>query len=469
MTFVLMFTAALLILTSCASPGPGNEGTAAGTVSAASNTADGTEPSQGAAEPVIQSSADSGNANEGITEASGQTSTSSVGDIDASNTGSAGDIDANSAGNAGAGDTGSASSPTVGSLTLESVKKAAQDAGYETEDMTDIRQHTEPSPVKGFFILYQDEHLQAQVPVYEFSTPEAAQEYARQVNESGYNLCIANGRILTLTSTSYGVVVNDKENALLETLLQSKVMAYTEAPAAAVGTAKDYAEAYLQIDTILKALNKLVNKSVLLHDKGVPEGERIEAAFITFSLVSSGDLSFTAELCEDQARLDALVKTWELFGATDMKLAHDAPHDYILKGKRAGLDTTFELHCRFDPATGSLSLKDTDGGELLEWYEFVPLGGGKYAFQTLYERAVVEYRDGKIPYFIYSQNTRSKEFAYDPGKDGIFGKKSGMDEAWVEKGGEDSHEQFLRFDGTKIKIAANTFDGKRFKAEIAAQ
>ena len=354
-------------------------------------------------------------------------------------------------------------------LTLAGIKKAAQEAGYEVGVVDEYQMDNEPKPVDGFSLIYKDENNQSNIPVIEFKNADDARAYAKQINEEGYVLSIVNGKYLTMTGAKYGVTLNDNERSLLETLLKTKAMEYTEADPVKLEPAKDYAGACLQRDAIYKALDKLVNKSVLLHDKAVAGDKRISAAFVSFTLISSGDLAFTSNLCEDQVQLDAVVKLWKMFGVTDMKLKHDAAHDYVLTGKRMGLDTTFEIHCTFDPETGSLRLTDIDGGEVLELYEFVPLGGDKYAFQTLYERAIVEYKDGKIMSFIYSLNKRDKALAYNSGSDGIYGKSGEVDEAWVSKAGEDSCEQFISSNGTKLKIAADSFTGERLKVEIDIQ
>lgn len=359
--------------------------------------------------------------------------------------------------------------PTDSGLTLAGIKKAAEEAGYAVEAVEDFQMSKEPKPVDGFNVLYKDKNSESHIPILEFKNAEDALTYAEQVNEAGYNLCIVNGRHLTLTGAQYGVTVNDNEKNLLETLLKSKVMEYMEASSVPLEPAKDFAGAYLQIDAISKALDKLVNKSILLHDKAVPEDQRIGATLTVYSPLSSGDLAFTSNLCEDQAQLDAIVQVWEMFGCTDVKLRHDAAHDYVLTGKRAGLDTAFEIHCFFAPDTGSLRLTDIDGGEAFELYEFVPLGGDKYAFQTLYARAIVEYKDGEIISFIYSLNKTDKTLAYNFTSDSIYGKSGAVDEAWVSKAGEDSYERFISYDGAKLKIAADNFMGERLKAEIDAQ
>jgi hypothetical protein len=269
-----------------------------------------------------------------------------------------------------------------------------------------------------------------------------------------------------MTSAKFGVVINENEKDALEALLESKVMEYVEPIPASVNYSKDYAGAYSQINVISKAIDKLVNKSALLHDKALPKDDPKRLESILFSPLTSADLAFTAVLSEDQTQLDAVVQVWEMFGCTDVKLKHDIPNDYTLTGKRAGVDTSFELHCMYSPEKGSLRLVDKDGSQLVELYEFVPLGEDKYAFQSLYERGIVEYKNGKILSLIYSLNKRDKASAYDITKDSIYPEGQGTDEAWVLKYGEDNYEQYISFNGSTLKIAADSFMGGRLKAEI---
>lgn len=349
------------------------------------------------------------------------------------------------------------------------IKKAARESGYEIETVDEYQMDNDPKPADGFNLIYMDDYSQSYIPVFEFKNADEALIYAEQISGEGYSRSIVNGKYLTMTSARYGVIMNDNEKNLLEKLLKTEVTEFTEADPVIPEPAEDYAGACLQIKAIYNALDKTVNKSVLLYDKAAAEDKRISASFVTFSLILSGDLSFTSNLCEDQTQLDAVVQLWEMFGVADMKLIHDAANEYILTGKRMGLDTTFEIQCSFNPETGSLRLLDADGGEVLEFYEFVPLGGDKYAFQTLYERLIVEYKDGIIVSFIYSLSKREKELAYNPASDGIFGKSDGIDEAWVSVKGEDSYEQFISGAGTKLKITADSFTGDRLKIEIDIQ
>lgn len=89
---------------------------------------------------------------------------------------------------------------------------------------------------------------------------------------------------------------------------------------------------------------------------------------------------------------------------------------------------------------------------MVELYEFVPLGGDKYAIQTLFECGIVEYKDGKIISFIYSLKKRDKALAYVINKDCIYPNGQGTGETWVSKNGEDSYEQFISFRGINLKL-----------------
>jgi hypothetical protein len=178
---------------------------------------------------------------------------------------------------------------------------------------------------------------------------------------------------------------------------------------------------------------------------------------------------FTATLNEDEANIDAVKQMWEMFGVADMQVEHPGPHTYVLSGKRAGLDTSFEIKCAFDPATGALRIVDTDGGEVVELFEFVPLAPDKFVFQTRFTRTMVTYRDGKVESFLFSQNESQKELAYGADTDGIYPNGGGADDSWVSAAGEETYGQFLVFDGDTLSIAADTFMGERVTFAIGVE
>lgn len=342
-------------------------------------------------------------------------------------------------------------------LTLAGIKSEVEAAGYTVEGGLDEYQtDSDPKPADGFNWTYEDEYSMSNIPVYEFNNAEDALAYAKQINAEGYSRAVVNGKFVTMTRSSYGIVDNENEKSFLERLLKTQISEYVESEPVLLQPAEDYAGACLQIRAITAALDKLVNKSVILHDKTAPEGLQVKLAFISFYMLNSGDLSFTASLCEDQAEIDAIVQLWQSWGVGDFEIIHDNPHEYVMTGTRMGMETTFEIECSFHPETGSLRLIDTDGGQMLELYEFVPLGDDKYAFQTQNERAIVEYKEGRIVSFIYTLN-RSEDFVYQADTDGIFGECEGIDEAWVLAKGEENYDQFLVGKDGKLYISAVSF------------
>ena len=350
--------------------------------------------------------------------------------------------------------------PVDAGITLESVKKAALDAGYAAEDIPEITVQTEPVPVRGIYVNYMDETLQSQCPVYEFKSAAEAMSFAREVNDSGYSLCIVNDKLLAMTDAKYGIILHDKEKAVLESFLESRFLPYEEPALPPVNPDKDYAGAASRIERIQQSLDKLINQSVILHAKSLPTEAQTALSFITFSLVGSADLSFTAPLNENQANIDAVIQTWELYGCTDVKISHDKPHEYVMTGTRAGMDAPFAIHCVYSPEQDSISLLDKDEEELLEFFEYVPLGNDRYAFQTLYERAIVSYQDGEITSLSYSLKPRSFEYAYSPETDNIYPDGMGADDAWVFAAGKDVFEQTIVLDGTNLQISAEDFTGE---------
>ena len=356
-----------------------------------------------------------------------------------------------------------------GVITLESVKQAALAAGYAAEDIPAIDVHQEPVPVRGIYVNYADDTYQSQCPVYEFKDDTDTMAFARQVNDAGYSRCIVNGKLLAMTEAKYGVILHDSEKAVLESFLAGSFLPYAEPAAPPVSQDKDYAGAASRIGVIQKAIDKLVNRSVVLHMKSLPEEDAGMLQSISFSLVNSADLSATASLCEDQAEIDSVIGTWQLYGCEDVKILHDKPHDYTMTGKRAGMDSSFAIHCVYSPEKDSLSLVDKDGKDYAEFFEFVSLGQDRYAFQTLYERAVVSYRDGEITSLAYSLKPRSRELAYQPGKDPVFPDGNGVADAWVLAAGEDAFEQLIAYDGAKLQLSAVDFTGTKRTYEVNVQ
>jgi hypothetical protein len=183
-------------------------------------------------------------------------------------------------------------------------------------------------------------------------------------------------------------------------------------------------------------------------------------------MLTSGNLAFTSYLSENEDDRNIMAQIWTGFGVSNMKIERTAAHTYELTGIRAGMDAPFLIRCAFDQASDSLRLVETDGDRVIELFEFVPLGGDTYAFQTISERAVITYREGKITAFAYSL-LKSGADGYDPDTDGIY-TKGGLNEAWVMELGEDGYQQLVTYDGAVLKIHAESFfTGKLVSADIS--
>lgn len=365
-------------------------------------------------------------------------------------------------------DTGQKTTTAVidSSLTLEGLKKEAERLGYETIPIDDFQFMGDPSPSDGFNVHYVDSNSDTTIPVLEFNSPDDALKYARNVNAEGYNICIVNGRFITMARAQYGIPMNDDEADFLAKLLKSEVMAPPDEPGSPIiSIAEDYAGACKQIDVIKKALNTLVNRAVLTHDKSAAEDKNFSTAFISFNMLTSGNLSFTSYLSENEKDRDTLAIIWTGLGVSDMKVERTDTHTYELTGKRAGMEAPFLIRCAFSPSSGALRLVETNDDRVDDLLEFVPLGGEKFAFQTKSERAVVTYKDGKITAFSYSL-LQSETGEYSPDADSIFD-RSGLDEAWVMASGEERFSQRVTYDGAVIKIYAESFfTGSRVSADI---
>jgi len=91
-------------------------------------------------------------------------------------------------------------------LTLEKLKAKAQEHGYEVTPVEGYQLTDSIKPEDGFNLHYVDDNSDAFVPVFEFSSSDDALKYAGGVNSAGYNLCIVNGRFVTMTGAQYGIV-----------------------------------------------------------------------------------------------------------------------------------------------------------------------------------------------------------------------------------------------------------------------
>ena len=231
--------------------------------------------------------------------------------------------------------------------------------------------------------------------------------------------------------------------------------------------ASDYPGAVKQVGILTNILNTLVNRTVLTHDKSAPPDKNFSAAYIDFRMLTSGNLGFTSYLSENEDDRNMMHQIWTGFGVKDMEITRTAAHTYEVTGIRAGMPDPFLISCAFDPQSGSLRLVETNGEFVSELIEFVPLGERQVTLFKHYPNVpVITYKDSEITAFAYS-HLKSETAGYDPESDGIF-KKTGLNEEWVMVAGENSYSQRVNYDGTVLKIHAESFfTGSIVSADIS--
>jgi len=109
-----------------------------------------------------------------------------------------------------------------GGVTLDSMKKAARDAGYEVEDS--YSDAWGDGIVGGFTVTYPSEYSNIHTPVLEFKDKASADAVAKQEKDAGYNYPVQNGKFLTFISASGGVVENEDEKTFFESLINGRTI-----------------------------------------------------------------------------------------------------------------------------------------------------------------------------------------------------------------------------------------------------
>ena len=88
-----------------------------------------------------------------------------------------------------------------GGVTLDSMKKAARDAGYEVEDS--YSDAWGDGIVGGFTVTYPSEYSNIHTPVLEFKDKASADAVAKQEKDAGYNYPVQNGKWVQIEDKWY--------------------------------------------------------------------------------------------------------------------------------------------------------------------------------------------------------------------------------------------------------------------------
>jgi len=103
----------------------------------------------------------------------------------------------------------------AGDVTLESMKAALRDAGYEIAIEDTIAENL--GSVKGFFFAYERADGYINIPVFEFESEKDANDYAAIINGYDNQTAVTNGKYLTTAEKN-----NKKEKDFLKKLLNGK-------------------------------------------------------------------------------------------------------------------------------------------------------------------------------------------------------------------------------------------------------
>ena len=126
--------------------------------------------------------------------------------------------DPSSGGGSNATDKPSNNNNNSGGVALDSMKKAARDAGYEVEESYSTVWGD--GIVGGFSVDYGD----MTTPVLEFNDKASADAVAKQEKDAGYNYPVQNGKFLTFAAASEGIVEDDDEKAFFESLINGRTI-----------------------------------------------------------------------------------------------------------------------------------------------------------------------------------------------------------------------------------------------------
>ncbi|HEX2947115.1 MAG TPA: hypothetical protein VHT96_14305 [Clostridia bacterium] len=344
---------------------------------------------------------------------------------------------------------------------LDELKKNSEAAGYKTDKLQDMQKNMGEGFVDGFNVIIGSSYI----PVAEFKSSKESQQFADMINKSGYSVAIVNGKFLTFTSATQGIVKDEEQLKALEGIMDAKAQVQESAPATEAVSADttDYKSTYTLIDGIGTSMNNLLNRSLAKNNKAVPENDPQSTSDLSPFMFNPIPLCYTNAFCEDPLMIDATISAIEMLGITEAKVTRNAEHNYTISGKEAGTNTPFEINGIYTPTSKSLRMVEKKDGKVDSFFEFIPLGDNKYAFQTNKERAIVVYKDGKVLSFTYSMLAEAPY--YDSESDSIYPAGKGADDSWISQKGEDNYQEFYSFNGTTIRINADGIN-RRVKVEI---
>lgn len=238
-----------------------------------------------------------------------------------------------------------------------------------------------------------------------------------------------------------------------------------------VNASGDYAGAYTQLTDITTKLTDMVKTITDSYDASLPEDSTDSTSSVMFMPLLSISLAMTASLSENDASIEGIKMAFQVFNMTDVAVERPAPNEYIVTGKTSSDNRAFKYQCKYNTGNGALQMiyqidAAENGSAEESFYEFVPLDGGRFVYQTPNERALVEFKDDKISSFTYVlYSTPGEKDTYSL-SDSIYPNGTDPNLSWLAPQGEDAASQFYSFDGTKLHLAAEQMLGKRLTLDL---
>lgn len=212
---------------------------------------------------------------------------------------------------------------------------------------------------------------------------------------------------------------------------------------------KDYATCYAFYSEMTNKLSQTIleiveNNNTRLEEEN-PEGYFNDPSYLMLFLYLpflSIDMAFTAAVT-DTVEPAAIAMTYAFLGIDDVSFTVLSPGNYkITFTTKDREDETITKHVEETMKYEKESIRYVQrvDGEVDEFYEFISLGGDRYAIQSKNARAIVTYKDGQIIQVLHSDNMYEMDrntgnltewsVVYDPDSDSAWGRKD-LDEDWV--------------------------------------
>lgn len=186
--------------------------------------------------------------------------------------------------------------------------------------------------------------------------------------------------------------------------------AATAAPAYDSPELTDYSSAYaFYVDVLSPAITRAVEgyltaMNASLDAKHGGDGSEDPAYYNDFfAPFVMENMGFTSDF-SDSAAEDAIVEKYESFGYEEVKYYNERPGGYRVEYTDESEDGSVNQHidvCAF--YRGSIRFEGRINGKPSELFEYIALGSGCYAIQTLTMRALVNFKNGRVEELLLSQ------------------------------------------------------------------